>query len=186
MFISIRDARNSADDRRWIEEAFGDYLDDLNRLSMNTGMFPVLGNFGGEFGDRQPDMMARWFADDSAHPLVILKDDQPVGFALVSRPMMKHAATADHRLAEFFVARKARRSGIGRNAAELIFNRFDGSWEVIEMLRNQPAVAFWREVVAAYTHGDYRESIVSGELRHVFNTQGKASGKAPISQTRAR
>jgi len=180
MSISIRDARNSPADRQYIQQAFGEYLDDLTRVTMNTGIFPAFGNFGGDFGDRQPDMMARWFADDSSHPLTILRNNQPVGFALVGRPMMKQVGAADHRLAEFFVARPVRRLGVGREAAELIFNRFAGGWEVVEMLRNQGAVAFWRSVVSHYTHGDFRESVANGEVRHLFKSQ------LPAAQRRAR
>jgi len=180
MSVSIRDARNSAVDRQYIQTAFADYLDDLTRVSMNTGMFPAFTASDGEFGDRQPEMMARWFADDSSHPLVILRNEQPVGFALVSRPMMKRTASADHRLAEFFVAKAARRLGIGRDAAELIFNRFSGVWEITEMMRNQPAVAFWRDVVGGYTNGDFRESIKQGEVHHLFKTQ------LPVAQRRVR
>lgn len=163
--ISIRDARRSTGDKAWIESHFDHYLDDLMRVNMNTGMFPVLG----DFGDRQPDMMARWFADDSSHPLVILHNDQIAGFALVSKPVMKRA-DVDYRLAEFFVDRRERRHGVGREAAELIFNRFDGRWEVVEMLRNQPAVAFWRAVVSAYTHGGNKESVANGEMRQIFRS----------------
>lgn len=165
MFVSIRDARRSAADRTWIETRFDDYLDDLMRVNMNTGMFPVMG----EFGDRQPDMMARWFADDSSHPLTILHNNEPVGFALVSKPVMKRA-DVDYRLAEFFIDRKSRRHGVGREAAQLIFNRFDGRWEIVELLRNQPAVSFWRTVVGDYTHGECKESAMNGEMRQLFRS----------------
>ncbi|MBC7982321.1 MAG: GNAT family N-acetyltransferase [Candidatus Obscuribacterales bacterium] len=163
--ISIRDARRSPADKSWIENNFEHYLDDLMRVSLNTGMFPVFG----EFGDRQPDMMARWFADDSSHPLVILHNDKPTGFALVSKPVMKRS-DVDYRLAEFFVDRNARRHGVGREAAELIFNRFDGRWEVVEMMRNQTAVAFWRAVVSAYAQGQNKESVQNGEMRQLFRS----------------
>ena len=130
---------------------------------MNTGIFPA----AGEFGEREAELMARWFADDSSHPLIILKNDRPVGFALVSRPP-KHRATIDFRLAEFFVKASERRLGIGREAALLIFNRFNGTWEVSEFLYNKPAVAFWRSVVSEFTHGRFRESTAHGEVHQVF------------------
>jgi predicted acetyltransferase len=155
-------------------------LDDLTRVSLNTGMFPAFTASDGEFGDRQPEMMARWFADDSSHPLVILRNDQPVGFALVSKPVMKRSDGTDYRLAEFFVAKPARRLGVGREAAELIFNRFSGRWEITEMIRNQTAVEFWRHVVGGYTGGEFRESIQQGEVRHMFKTQ------LPAAQRRVR
>ena len=79
MTVSVRDARSSESDRHWIEGVYRDYLDDLSPL--NTGIFPMLG----EFGHREPDHIARWFGDPAAVPLVILQSEQPVGFAMVAR-----------------------------------------------------------------------------------------------------
>jgi predicted acetyltransferase len=114
--------------------------------------------------------MARWFADDSSHPLVILQNNRPVGFALVSRPPVNRRAELDFRLAEFFVTADVRRLGVGASAATLIFSRFAGRWEIIEFLRNAGAVAFWRTVIGKYTSGRYRESVANGEVRHVFQS----------------
>ncbi|HEY4369992.1 MAG TPA: GNAT family N-acetyltransferase [Steroidobacteraceae bacterium] len=167
MPVSIRDAQHSDPDRAWIQSQYSEYLDDLSRLSMNTGMFPA----AGEFGERAPELMARWFADDSSHPLVILKNDKPIGFALVSRPPRNQRDNIDFRMAEFFVTAKARRLGVGRDAAQLIFNRFAGAWEVTEFLYNKPAVTFWRSVVAQYTGGRFKEAVTHGEVRQVFNSK---------------
>jgi predicted acetyltransferase len=164
--ISIRDAQHSAQDRAWIQAQYPEYLEDLSQLSMNTGMFPA----AGEYGERHAELMARWFADDSSHPLIILKNDKPVGFALVSRPPRNQREQVDFRMAEFFVTLKARRLGIGRDAAQLIFNRFAGTWEIIEFLYNKPAVTFWRSIVSDYTGGKFRESIAHGEVRQVFSS----------------
>lgn len=133
---------------------------------MNTGMFPA----AGEFGEREPELMARWFADDSSHPLIVLKNDRPIGFALVSRPPRNQRQAIDFRMAEFYVSPKSRRLGVGRDAALLIFSRFAGSWEVTEFLYNKPAVAFWRSVVAEYTGGQFKESTSHGEVRQVFRS----------------
>jgi predicted acetyltransferase len=115
--------------------------------------------------------MARWFADDSSHPLILLKNERPIGFALVSRPPRNQRDTVDFRMAEFFVTPKQRRLGIGRDAALLIFRRFAGAWEISEFLYNKPAVAFWRSVVNEFTGGKYRESIVHGEVRQLFSSK---------------
>lgn len=168
MPISIRDAKNSEQDRRWIESHYPEYLEDLSQLSMNTGMFPA----SGEYGERQPELMARWFADDSSHPLLILKNDRPVGFALVSRPPRHQRDQVDFRMAEFFVTSKERRLGVGRDAAQLIFNRFAGVWEISEFLYNAPAVSFWRAIVTEYTGGKFRETSAHGEVRQVFHSVG--------------
>lgn len=164
MSVTIRDASRAEGDHTFIQEAYRGYLDDLARLTRNTGLFPV----AGDFGDREPDLFARWFADDSSHPLVILHEGRPVGFALVSRPPPRQRGEIDFHLAEFFVVAESRRRGIGRDAAMLIFNRFAGRWEITEFLSNRPALAFWRRVIAAYTGGDFKESVKDGEVRHVF------------------
>lgn len=168
MPISIRDAQNSAQDRIWIQAQYPEYLEDLSQLSMNTGIFPA----AGEFGERQAEHMARWFADDSSHPLMILKNDKPVGFALVSRPPRNQRDQVDFRMAEFFVTFRERRLGVGRDAARLIFNRFAGTWEVSEFLYNAPAVTFWRSIVNEYTAGKFKESTAHGEVRQVFQSVG--------------
>lgn len=171
--VSIRDAQYSDQDRSWIQKQYSEYLEDLTRLSMNTGMFPA----SGEYGEREAELMARWFADDSSHPLVILKDERPVGFALVSRPPRHQRDKVDYRMAEFFITSRARRLGAGRDAAKLIFNRFAGAWEVIEFLYNKPAVAFWRSVVSQYTGGRFRESVAHGEVRQVFQSSNAGTRK---------
>lgn len=169
MAVSIRDAKGSPDDRQWIQSVYREYLDDLSAL--NTGIFPVLG----EFGQREPDLLARWFADDRSHPLLILKSEQPAGFALVVRPQPSPRANPpiDYRMSEFFVLTKHRRLGVGRDAATLIFNRFAGQWEVTEYLLNAGAVTFWRRVIMAYTKGRYTERVADGEVRQVFRTAGR-------------
>lgn len=163
--VSVRDARASESDRRWIQSVYRDYLDDLGP---DTGVFPVLG----EVGHREPDQIHRWFGDPNAFPLVILKASEPVGFAMVARARNSvHAQPeVDYRMAEFFITRTRRRLGIGQIAVQLILNRFAGRWEITEYLRNAGAVSFWRRVVATYTRGSYQERIVNGEVRQVFES----------------
>ena len=165
--VSVRDARASESDRRWIQGVYRDYLDDL---APDTGVFPVLG----EVGHREPDQILRWFGDPNAFPLIILKAAEPVGFAMVARPSPSAAKPRiDYRMAEFFIARTRRRLGIGQIAVQLILSRFAGRWEITEDLRNAGAVSFWRRVVAAYTRGSYQERIVNGEVRQVFESGRK-------------
>lgn len=167
MPVSIRDAQHSESDRTWIQTHYEIYLEDLSRLSMNTGLFPA----AGVFGEREPELLARWFADDSSHPLIVLKDERPIGFALVSRPPRHLRHTADFNMAEFFIDPRARRLGIGRDAALLIFRRFAGAWEINEFLYNKTAVAFWRSVVSEFTGGKFRESTAHGEVKQAFNSK---------------
>lgn len=164
--VSVRDARGREGDRLWIEGVYRDYLDDLAPL--NTGIFPVLG----EYGHREPDHIARWFGDSSATPLTIVHGEQPVGFAMVAPggPRGPGKARSDYRMAEFFVTRTHRRLGIGRTAVPLILDRFAGTWEITEYLRNPTAVSFWRRVIANYTHHRYEERVLNGEVHQFFQS----------------
>jgi predicted acetyltransferase len=164
--VSVRDARTSESDRLWIGSIYREYLDDLS--VQNTGLFPKLG----EVGHREPDQIARWFGDRSAFPLVILKADERVGFAMVARGAASPGRSpVEYRMAEFFIVRASRRLGIGRTAVQLILNRFAGTWEITEYLRNPGAVGFWRRVVAGYTRGRYQERVINGEVRQVFDSR---------------
>ncbi len=164
--VSVRDARAAPADRAWIQSVYREYLDDLNP---GTGLFPKLG----EVGHRESDLIAHWFGDANTFPLVILRGDDPVGFARVLRAVSGAGASQpriDYRMAEFFVTRARRRLGIGRTAVQLILSRFAGRWEISEYLRNTAAVSFWRRVVASYTHGGYQEKIVNGEVHQLFDS----------------
>ena len=167
MPVSLRDARHFPEGQRWIEGIFPEYLDALMATSLNTGIFPVRG----EFGDREPDMLARWFGDASAYPLVILKNEKPVGFAVVSKPAPLQRGLIDYRMAEFFVVATQRRLGVGREAVQLIFKRFAGQWEVTENQSNPNAIAFWRAVVRECSMGKYRERLENGEVKQYFDSK---------------
>lgn len=171
MTISVRDARGSGSDRRWLESVYRDYLDDL--APRDTGVFPALG----EVGHREPDLLARWFDDPHAYPFIIARGPQPVGFAMVARAAaIAGQPPLDYRMEEFFIARPHRRLGIGYLAVQLILDRFAGRWEITESSRNPAAVSFWRRAVSRYTGGAYQERVVDGEVRQVFESGRRRAG----------
>jgi len=167
MSVTLRDARRSDDDQRWIQAVYPEYLQELSAaMHSGTGVFPVLG----EHGERHAELLARWFRDDRSHPLLLLDGGRAAGFALVSRPLVASDAkgAVEFRMAEFFVRNAFRRRGIGRAAATLIFSRFAGRWEITEATSNSHAVIFWRQIVMSYTRGRYDERVRDGEVRQIF------------------
>jgi predicted acetyltransferase len=163
--ISLRDAQGSRSAQLWIQSVYRDYIDELA-----AGMFPSLS----EIGHSAADQCAHWFGDPAGHPLIILKEQTPVGFARVA----KHQPSlwlpgVDYRMEDFFIVRACRRLGIGQSAVQLILSRFAGRWEISQYLRNTGAVSFWRRVVARYTGGNYQERIVNDEVRQVFDSARK-------------
>jgi predicted acetyltransferase len=177
--VSVRDSRNTREDRRWIESVYRDYLNDLAPAA--TGIFPALG----EIGHRIPDQLMRWYADPNAQVMTILYGDQRAGFAMVNQRLRQSAGvgiaaavgadspsgpTPEYSMAEFFIARPWRRRGIGAQAVRLLLDRFTGQWLITEHLLNATAVKFWRRVVSAYTGSKFQERIVNGEVHQRFES----------------
>ena len=70
------------------------------------------------------------------------------GFALLNTH--SHSGLpSDHDVAEFFVVRKHRRSGVGRAAALALIGGRTGQWELAVARANTQALSFWRGVAAA-------------------------------------
>jgi predicted acetyltransferase len=163
--VSVRDARRSPGDRRWMEGVYREYLNDL--APQATGVFPALG----EFGHREPDQLGAWFADRRAQVLTILYGQDLAGFALVRLAGTPEVTGgAEFAMAEFFIARAWRRRGIGAEGARLILERFTGRWEISAHGSNTGAVAFWRRVIAAYSGGRAQERLINGEVRLRFDS----------------
>jgi RNA polymerase sigma factor (sigma-70 family) len=83
----------------------------------------------------------------------------PAGFACVASPP-NATKGVDYRLQEFFVINKARRLGVGSEAARQLFDRLPGRWELAYDPTNPASTAFWRTVVPEYTGGDFMEEMI--------------------------
>ncbi|MFP5224967.1 MAG: GNAT family N-acetyltransferase, partial [Actinomycetota bacterium] len=67
-----------------------------------------------------------YWTDEERHPYLVKVDGSWAGFVL----LRERASDGRHSIAEFFVMRKYRRSGLGTGIAEHIFKLFPGKWEV--------------------------------------------------------
>jgi predicted acetyltransferase len=80
--------------------------------------------------------LAHWAA------MLICCDRALAGFCLIND--RTHSGLRSQRnLAEFFILRKYRGRGVGRRAADSIFSRHPGSWEVAVARKNAHAREFW-------------------------------------------
>lgn len=89
-------------------------------------------------------------------PFLVRANGQLAGFVLKAAHSYL-GRTGGHNIAEFFILRKWRRQGIGRQVAVAIFNQFPGPWEVAQQRDNAAAQAFWRTVIHVYTNGAFEE-----------------------------
>jgi predicted acetyltransferase len=85
--------------------------------------------------------------------------DSVTGFALVGSAAEWLGDIGGHDVHEFFVLRRFRRSGIGQRMATLLWNERPGQWLVRVLEANAPAVPFWRETIASYSRGSYKEEV---------------------------
>ena len=101
-----------------------------------------------------------WKENNNRFPYIIQKDRKHVGFVLVR--FIGSAERKYFSVAEFFVMKKYRRSGIGRTIAHHLFDLHKGNWEVFQRESNTPAQLFWNKVIDEYTKGNFTERFEDG------------------------
>ncbi len=104
-------------------------------------------------GELEPDgrfapyPLDSYWREPSRIPLFLRSDGHLAGFALINA-IAHSGQPVDCSMAEFFVVRKHRRHGFGAAAAQTIFARHPGQWEVAVARANTGALAFWRKTIA--------------------------------------
>ena len=106
------------------------------------------------------DLDYYWFEPTHAAFLVTV-DEKLAGFVLVDNEVLVEGN--ERSICEFFVLRKYRRRGVGRQVACQVFDRMPARWEVRVIEQNAPAQAFWRSVIAEYTQGASQETMLDDE-----------------------
>ena len=119
-----------------------------------------------------------WAEPENRFAFLIRCDARLAGFALVTRgsPITDDPSVLD--IAEFFVLRSYRRSGVGRRAAALLWTRLPGKWLVRVSSGKIGAVEFWRDVITEFTGGTGVESERAGDA-HPWRVFSFESGVQP-------
>lgn len=119
--------------------------------------------------DVSPYFDAYW-DDSDRHPFLIWENKNLGGFALV-RTIDQHVFS----MAEFFIVRSFRGTGLAKRAATALFDYFRGEWRVAQIEGNVPAHRFWERVISEYTGGAFEDrrsdSQPSGPMQ-VFRSDG--------------
>jgi len=124
--------------------------------------------------------LSRYFEEPSRHPFLIKIDGELAGFALISK--VGSLPEVDWSMGEFFIVSKFQGKGIGCRIAVTLFDQFPGTWEVMQIPENTPAVAFWEKVVDRYCEGDFQNELkvideVSTDPRVVLRFKSKYQGE---------
>jgi predicted acetyltransferase len=120
-----------------------------------------------EHGRFEYTYLDNYWTEPGRYPFLIKSAGKLVGFALV-RILSQTDGERTYSMAEFFILRKYRGKGFGRQAAVRLFDMFPGRWRVSQEPNNFPARAFWHKVINGYTKGNFTE-IPEGPIQE-FNT----------------
>ena len=101
---------------------------------------------------------------ENLSPYFIKNDTKYIGFVLVDKDETSNC------ILEFFIMKKYRREGIGKSAAKEIFRLHKGNWVVHQISANKPAQAFWRNVIAEFTEGNFIEGEEEGKVVQKFTS----------------
>jgi predicted acetyltransferase len=142
------------------------YIHDLSALFPHVEL--------GEDGRYRYPFLASYFdGAPGRRAFVIRVAGSLAGLALAKQgsPVLPDARVWD--VAELFVLRRFRGSGVGRAAALRVWEVLGGDWTVRVANKNAPALAFWRRAVTGYRAGTVRELgwSQSGEPWTVFHLQ---------------
>jgi predicted acetyltransferase len=130
------------------------YIHDLSEI------FPVELGLDGRFGyERLP---LYWAEPAARHVFLIKCGTRVAGFVLAMRGSPATEDPNDLDVAEFFVLRSYRRSGVGRQAAFALWDTVPGQWVVRVSDANRAGLRFWSEAIRSYTSGVFNESARPG------------------------
>jgi predicted acetyltransferase len=155
--------RASAADAPLLENLLELYIHDLSEIvAVEPGP-------DGRFGYPR---LAQYFTEpERRHAFLIRSGVALAGFALVTRgsPASDDPEALD--VAEFFVLRRHRRTGIGREAAFALWDLLPGQWVVRVFEANRSGLPFWSRTVREYAGGAFSERSQSEPLgqRRVFH-----------------
>lgn len=138
-------ARATAADGELLSNLVELYVHDLSAIFAHVEL-----GANGRYG--YADLPAYLAGSHERLAFLIRYDGRIAGFILAKRgsPFSSDPQALD--IAEFFVLRRFRGLGVGREAAELLWRGLPGRWLVRVASKNADAVQFWRRVVTTYTH----------------------------------
>lgn len=134
-------------DRHILGNLYSLYLHDLSKFTNNLDI--------GEDGAFHFDTLDSFWDVEGLSPYFVKHDDNIIGFLLLlERPFLK--GENDFGVNDLFILNKFRGQGFGLQALEILFKEKRGTYFVIELSSNQPAVLFWKKVYK-HLHIEFEE-----------------------------
>ncbi|SBS38993.1 Acetyltransferase (GNAT) family protein [Marinomonas spartinae] len=132
--------------RRVLENLFHYYVYDMSEF---MGWAP---NDQGQFPFRLSQFDVYWQREDH-FPYFIYVEGELAGFALVRKYPANRSV---YDIEQFFVLRKFKGQGVGKQVLELILKSYPGKWQIRVLKENTGALHFWKSAVSRIVGSDYR------------------------------
>ena len=116
-----------------------------------------------------------YWSQPNRHPFRIRAEGELAGLALVKKGSEITDNPTIWDMAEFFILRGCRRTGIGTLAAQEVWRRFPGFWEVRVMQSNLSANSFWQKAISHFTREAIQPVRIEKDGRHwqLFSFESK-------------
>ncbi|WP_442600514.1 GNAT family N-acetyltransferase [Paenibacillus sp. KN14-4R] len=96
------------------------------------------------------DVLDWLFEKEGLTPFFIRIDDKIIGFILLQSGPFSNQEFADYVLNSFFIMKKYRRQGLGREACKVFFKQLPGRYAISQIKTNTPAIQFWKNVYKSF------------------------------------
>ena len=147
MNVELKPASDA--DRIIVNNLWNYYLYDMSEYTR----WPVSDE--GSYVSLEPPLDDYWGRDDH-HPFLIYCNDELAGFSL----LRKYPGEAElNDIGQFFVLRKFKGLGLGRQAFRLSVSKYPGKWLTRVLEANEGALEFWTSVIGELTSGVYADEI---------------------------
>ncbi|MBJ8054805.1 GNAT family N-acetyltransferase [Bacillus cereus] len=131
------------------------YLHDLSKFTTTITI--------GADGFFEYEDLHMFWENDGITPYFIKADNSIVGFLLLlERPFLKKEN--DFGINDIFILNQYKGKGIGKQVIENLLKEKRGKYFVIELIKNVPAVSFWKKVYRELNiEFDERKQLIDGE-----------------------
>jgi len=107
------------------------------------------------------DDITECFSGHDSHFFVIKIGDEYAGFAYFKK--LEVMPYVDWFMNDFYIISKYQRSGLGKEVAKEIFEKFPGEWSVGIIPEHKGALSFWRNVIKSFKHDAFIEEMKTRE-----------------------
>ncbi|WP_216831555.1 GNAT family N-acetyltransferase [Alkalihalobacterium elongatum] len=131
------------------------YLHDLSKFTSYIDI--------GADGLFEYEDLEKFWEIDGISPYFIKMEDSIIGFILLlERPFLKKSN--DFGINDIFILNKYKGKGLGKQTIKKIFQEKQGKYFVIELIKNKPAVSFWKKIYSELNiQFEEREDIIDEE-----------------------